>query len=92
MFIEILGLGSFLIFLFVDLHQCKPFCFVNFQAPLLCGLGPKLQGPMILTALLTCGKGFELREHKKLTPSGYYYKKKNYFLGSLNKGCMWSLI
>jgi len=25
---------------------------MNFQAPLLCGLGPKFQGPMILTPLV----------------------------------------
>jgi len=34
-----------LIFLFVGLHKCGPFNLVNFQAPLLYGLGPKLQSP-----------------------------------------------
>jgi len=47
------GAWGLLIFLFVDLHKCGSFNFVNFQAPLLCGLGPKLQGPMILTPLYT---------------------------------------
>jgi len=47
------GAWGLLIFLFVGLHECGPFNLVNFQAPLLCGLGPKLQGPMILTPLLT---------------------------------------
>jgi len=51
MFIEILGLWGLLIFLFVGVHECELFNLVNFQAPLLCGLGPKLQGPMILTPL-----------------------------------------
>jgi len=49
--IEILGLWGLLIFLFVGLHECGPFNLVNIQAPLLCGLGPKLQSPMILTLL-----------------------------------------
>ena len=40
-----------LIFLFVGLHEYGLFNLVNFQAPLLCGLGPKLQSPMILTPL-----------------------------------------
>jgi len=51
MFIEILGLWSLLIFLFVGLHECGLVNLVNFQAPLLCGLGPKLQSPVILTPL-----------------------------------------
>jgi len=51
MFIEILGLWGLLIFLFVSLHECGLFNLVNFQAPLLCGLGPKLQSPMLLTPL-----------------------------------------
>ena len=51
MFTEILGLWSLLIFLFVGLHECGLFNLVNFQAPLLRGLGPKLQSPMILTPL-----------------------------------------
>jgi len=51
MFIEILGLWGLLIFLFVGLHECGLFNLVNFQAPLLRGLGPKLQSPMILTPL-----------------------------------------
>jgi len=46
-----LGLWGLLIFLFVGLHKCGPFNLVNFHAPLLCGLGPKLQGLMILTPL-----------------------------------------
>jgi len=40
-----------LIFLFVGLHERGFFNLVNFQSPLLCGLGPKLQSPMILTRL-----------------------------------------
>jgi len=53
MFIDILGLLGLLIFLFVGLHECGLFNLVNFQAPLLCGLGPKRQSPMILTHLYT---------------------------------------
>jgi len=52
MFIEMLGLWGLLIFLFVGLHECGLFNLVNFQAPLLCGLGPKLQSPMILIPLV----------------------------------------
>jgi len=54
MFIEILGLWGLLIFLFVGLHECEFFNFVNFQTPLLCGLWPKLQSSMILTPLPMC--------------------------------------
>jgi len=45
MFIEILGLWGFWFFLFVGLHECGLFNLVNFQAPLLRGLEPKLQNP-----------------------------------------------
>jgi len=51
MFIEILGLWSLLIFLFVGLHECEFFNLVNFQTPLLRGMRPKLQSPMILTPI-----------------------------------------
>jgi len=56
MFIEILGIWGLLIFLFVGLHECGFFNLVNFQAPLLCGLGPKLQSLIILTPLSATNK------------------------------------